>query len=72
MKKWIFCLLLMVAGSKIWAQGCSLCALDAKSLGSGAGVGLNNGILYLAAIPILFLTTVGVIWFYRNRPDKEE
>lgn len=72
MKKWIGCLILLLTGSKIWAQGCSLCSLNAKSLGQDGGLGLNHGIIYLAAIPILFVITVGTIWFLRNRPDKEE
>jgi len=72
MKKWFFCLLLIAVSSKIFAQGCSLCSLNAQSMGKDAGIGLNHGILYLAAIPLLFISTVGIIWFRRNRPDKEE
>jgi hypothetical protein len=72
MKKWIFCFVLILAGSKIWAQGCSLCSLNAQSIGKEAGIGLNHGIIYLAAIPLIFVSVVGVIWFRRNRPDQEE
>lgn len=72
MKKWIICLMLIVTGSKIWAQGCSLCSLNAQSIGKDAGIGLNHGIIYLAAVPLLFVTTVGIIWYRRNRSHEEE
>lgn len=71
MKKWIFCLILIVTGSKIWAQGCSLCSLNAQSIGDNAGAGLNQGIIYLAAVPFLFVTTVGIIWYRRNHRSQE-
>jgi len=72
MKKWLLmCLPLCLLAGNIWAQGCSLCSLNAESMGKNAGVGLNKGIIYLAAIPLIFILTVGTIWFVRNRPDKE-
>ncbi|HET8572856.1 MAG TPA: hypothetical protein VFL76_03185 [Edaphocola sp.] len=72
MKKWLLmCLPLCLMTVDIWAQGCALCSLNAKSMGKEAGIGLNKGIIYLAVIPILFILTVGTIWFIRNRPDRE-
>lgn len=72
MKKWLFSLLLIVISTEAWSQGCSLCSLNAQSIGKEAGIGLNHGIIYLAAIPLIFVSVVGIIWFRRNRPDREE
>jgi len=68
MKKIIAIILLIaVSGHKIWAQGCSVCTKTASGLGAESAQGLNNGILYLAALPLLFLGTVGFIWYKRNK-----
>ncbi len=50
-----------------WAQGCSVCTKTAAGLGESSASGLNNGILYLAAIPLAFMGTVGFIWWKRNK-----
>ena len=55
----------------LWAQGCALCAKTASDLGQNGAAGLNNGILYLAAIPIGFIGTVGFIWWRRYRKTEE-
>ncbi len=51
----------------IWAQGCSVCTQTAAGLGQGSAHGLNKGILYLAALPLIFMSTVGYIWWKRNK-----
>lgn len=55
----------------LWAQGCSVCTQTAAGLGSSSAQGLNTGIVYLAALPLLFLGTVGFIWWKRNKALPE-
>ena len=68
MKKILFLLTAAIATSAdVWAQGCSVCTKTAAGLGESSATGLNNGILYLAAIPLAFMGTVGFIWWKRNK-----
>lgn len=71
MKKLIVTLLLLVAAySNIWAQGCSVCTQTANQLGEKGADGLNNGIIYLALLPITFISILGIIWYRNNRSAK--
>lgn len=56
----------------VLAQGCSLCTKTAGQLGAKAARGLNAGILYLAAVPLAAIGTVGTIWWRRNRHHSAE
>ena len=54
---------------------CPMCKLSAESNlrdGGTQGKGLNNGILYMFAMPYLIVGTLGYLW-YKNRKnyDKE-
>lgn len=60
-------LLLTILAQDIWAQGCSVCTQTAAGLGSSSAQGLNTGIVYLAALPLIFLGTVGFIWWKRTK-----
>lgn len=56
------------------AAQCPMCKMGAESNlknGGTAGRGLNNGILYMLAMPYLMVATMGYIW-YRNRRDEDE
>lgn len=57
----------------VLAQGCTVCTQTAAGLGATSAHGLNNGIIYLAAIPLVFMGTVGFIWYKRNKvsPTQE-
>lgn len=68
MKK-VSLLLLLSAGlaEKALAQGCSLCSRTVEGMGNESAAGLNNGIIYLAAIPLVFIGTVGYIWYRKNK-----
>ncbi|RYY18410.1 MAG: hypothetical protein EOO04_24050 [Chitinophagaceae bacterium] len=46
---------------------CSICTKTAQQMGEGPGRGLNAGILYLAAAPILILGIIGYKWYQSNR-----
>ena len=68
MKKILFILsLLILITGDIWGQGCVTCTQTAAGLGSSSAQGLNNGILYLAALPLIFMCTMGFIWWKRNK-----
>ena len=54
------------------AQGCTVCTQTAAGLGASSAQGLNSGILYLASIPLLFMGTVGYIWYRRNKATPTE
>lgn len=49
---------------------CSMCTLNAENSvqnGNTQGNGLNDGILYLLAMPYLAVAVVGFIWYKRYR-----
>ena len=45
---------------------CSICTKTASQLGEEAGRGLNGGILYLAAAPLLIAGYIGYRWYKNN------
>ncbi|WP_113654468.1 hypothetical protein [Pedobacter namyangjuensis] len=75
LKRIIFLLLILVASfavnPTVKAQ-CSMCTINAEQgtkNGNTQGKGLNNGIIYLLAIPYLLITGIGLLW-YRNYRKK--
>jgi hypothetical protein len=75
MKKNIFItflfVLLLIINFDLQAQ-CPMCktALStARDSGSSVGSSLNNGILYLLALPYTIAIVFGIIW-YRNKRKK--
>jgi len=46
---------------------CSICTKTAQQLGEKTGRGLNAGILYLAAAPMLIVGFIGYQWWRSNR-----
>jgi hypothetical protein len=63
-------LLLSFAAHSSWAQGCSVCTQTASQLGDDGAKGLNTGILYLALLPITFISVLGFVWWKYNRGAK--
>jgi hypothetical protein len=64
-------LVLVSLAPDLFAQGCSQCRMiPASDMDSGHGVArnLNNGILYLMAVPYLFFG--GIIFIYRKKVDR--
>ena len=61
-----FSLPLLVKG-----QGCSVCTKTAASLGEKGARGLNGGIVYLAALPLGILGTIGFVWWKHNKHDNQ-
>lgn len=58
---------LVIVANNAMAQGCVTCTNTAAGLGNSSALGLNAGIIYLAALPLLFLGTVGFIWYRKNK-----
>lgn len=46
---------------------CSICTKTAQQLGEKTGRGLNAGILYLAAAPLLIVGFIGYRWWKNNQ-----
>ncbi|ACU58013.1 hypothetical protein [Chitinophaga pinensis] len=46
---------------------CSLCTKTAQQLGEGPAKGLNNGILMLAATPLIIIAILGFRYWRNNR-----
>jgi hypothetical protein len=68
-----FCLLvfiLLISYSDVLAQGCSVCTQTANQLGEKGADGLNNGIIYLALLPLTFISILGIVWYRNNRSIK--
>jgi hypothetical protein len=42
---------------------CSLCTKTAQQLGEKPGLGMNNGILYLMATPLIIIAIIGIRWW---------
>lgn len=67
-------LLVVLTYNDAMAQGCPMCKTsleEARKNGSMVGNTLNNGILYLLALPYLIAATFGIIW-YRNTKQKKQ
>ena len=58
----------LLCSFQVMAQ-CSLCTKTAQQLGEGPAKGLNNGILYLALTPLLFIGILGFRWWRSNRDE---
>ncbi len=72
MKKLLIVLMLSCIAPAAYAQGCSLCTKTAGELDDKSAKGLNNGILYLAALPMTILGTIGFMWWKSNRNTTEQ
>jgi len=62
------------AGTPVQAQ-CPMCRMSAESnLKNGGmdGRGLNNGILFMLAMPYLVVGSIGFLWWKNRRKEEEE
>ena len=60
-------LLFFTAGLKMESSAqCSICTKTAQQLGEKPAKGLNAGIIYLAAAPMLIVGFIGYRWYRRN------
>ena len=65
--------IIFIASMAVFAQEasaqCSICTKTAQQLGEETGRGLNAGILYLAAAPLLIVGFIGYRWWKINKED---
>ena len=71
MKKVLFFLILLFTLNIVAQAQCSICTKTAAQLGEKPARGLNAGIVYLAAIPILMAFFIGFRWWRKNRLVEE-
>lgn len=62
-------LLVTLVGVSI-GQGCAVCTKAAAGMDDKSARGLNGGIIYLAFLPLVFMGTLGFIWWRYNRPPQ--
>ena len=60
---------MIIVGQGAYSQ-CSICTKTAQQLGEDTGRGLNVGILYLAAAPLLIVGFIGYRWWKTNKGDQ--
>jgi hypothetical protein len=58
--------IIMVSTGFAAAAQCSICTKTASQLGEDAGRGLNGGIIYLAAAPLLIAGFIAYRWWKNN------
>lgn len=70
MKK-LFLVLVVLSSfaAEAYAQGCAMCTKTAAGLDDKSAKGLNNGIVYLATLPLAIIGTVGFIWWKNNKTE---
>lgn len=54
---------------------CAMCSLNAENSatnGNTQGKGLNDGILFLLAIPYLIAIGIGILWYKKYRKNKSQ
>lgn len=57
------------------AAQCQACKSTVESNladGGSTGLGLNQGILYLLAMPYIMIVSIGAIWFFKYRNKKQQ
>ena len=58
---------------QLWAQ-CAMCTLNAENSvrnGNTQGMGLNDGILFLLAMPYLIAIAIGILWYKKYRRKNQ-
>ncbi len=67
-RKWIFVVLIGLLSLQGYSQ-CAVCKKTISSLDDKSAKGLNSGILYLAAMPLLIMGFIGFRWWRQNRDE---
>ena len=71
MKKWLIVLSIsilsiLVLDTPTQAQ-CSICTKTAQQMGEKPAKGMNFGIIYLAAAPLILAGVIGYKWYRHNK-----
>ncbi len=76
MKRWFFAVVLGLIGISNALAQCPMCKTavesNLKNEGATAGLGLNDGILYLLGAPYLLFGTAFFIWYMKKRKAEAE
>ena len=67
---YLFIVVLSISFSPAAKAQCSMCTINAEQgtkNGNTQGKVLNNGIIYLLAIPYLLIAGMGIIWYTNYR-----
>ncbi|RYZ22974.1 MAG: hypothetical protein EOO16_06955 [Chitinophagaceae bacterium] len=62
----LFFLLVLAAAPAAQAQ-CSVCSRTTEQMGEKPAKGINNGVIYLMAMPLAIIGIIGFRWWQRNR-----
>lgn len=57
------------------AAQCAMCSLNAENAaanGNTQGKGLNDGILFLLAVPYLIAIGIGILWYKKYRKNQSK
>ena len=71
-KIFLIIILLFSYNIEVFSQ-CAMCKAVVESnleSGSQIGKGLNNGILYLMAVPYIAIFLFAVLWYFQNKKYK--
>jgi hypothetical protein len=71
-KKSLLILFFILINFDLFSQ-CAMCKSVVEAnleSGSSIGAGLNDGILYLMAMPYISILLFGVFWFFQNKKTK--
>ncbi len=64
---------MVLAAVNSWAQ-CAMCKASVENnIGEGSAglsAGLNTGILFLFVTPYLLVTLVGLLWYWKRKPQN--
>lgn len=63
----LFFLMLGFVSPLVTSAQCSICTKTAMQLGEGPAKGLNAGILYLMATPLIIMAIIGYRWWKREK-----
>ena len=65
-----FCFLLIYQNANAQCAMCKAVVEANMESGGSIGAGLNDGILYLMAMPYIFIIVVGLIWYNLKKEIK--
>lgn len=76
MKRLIYLFLFFVLSAPALMAQCPMCKTAVESNlnneGATAGLGLNDGILYLLGAPYILIAIVGIFWYRNKRKSAED
>ena len=62
----VLCFVALCGIQVVWAQ-CSTCKGQLENADPQVAVAVNQGILYLLALPFILAATIGIIWYKKQQ-----